>query len=487
MKKQNIVLLTITALISLFIFSYISTKATTSSFTFDESFTYNFYVHNSFMDIISHRHPYTNNHLLNSLFMKYSELAFGNSELALRLPNLLMLLVFFTYLFLLFKKSNPILSLSIFALVATNIYLIDFFGLARGYGISIGFMMMSIYHLIESFNSTKKKHLILFHVSAVLTILSHFTMLDFYVAALFVFNLIKFLETKFIFKEKYSFYKTNKINIIAFLLSLIVLYEPVRRVVKFNVFDSGGKLGFMEDTINSIVNTTFINIPINSIETKALQILILLLLLIPFFIILRKTILRNQDFFKNYKALIAVNLILLIVLSETVFQHYLFKTDYLAGRFALFIYPLFMLNVAFLFEYIIRKRFLNIILGGLFTLAILSTFNFYTHRNCYACGEWTYDMETKNAMQAFVSDQKNNELKQDSVKLGVNWLFEPTVNFYRQTWYINKLAPVTRKTIKSNCDYYYILNSDLDSLNIKNYKIIFSSKNTNTVLIRSSD
>ncbi|MGZ4054456.1 MAG: glycosyltransferase family 39 protein [Bacteroidia bacterium] len=439
------------------------------------------------MDIISHKHPYSNNHLLNSLFIKYSEKLFGTSEFSLRLPNLLMLLVFFTYLFLLLKKCNRILGVSIFILICTNVYLIDFFGLARGYGISIGFMVMSLYHFIESFKGNEKKHLIFFNLSAMFTILSHFTTLDFYAAALFIFNLIKFIETKFILNQKFNFLKTNKINIILFLCILIVLYEPVRRVTTFNVFDSGGKLGFMADTMTSLVNITFINIPLGPFEVLFFQVIFLLLLFIPLLIILRNTIRRSEDFYKNFKPLIISNLLLLIILSETILQHYLFKTDYLGGRFSLFLYPLFILNVTFLLDYIIKIRYLNILVSVVVLLAGLSIFNFYNHINLYACGEWTYDMETKNAVKELVADQKNTDTKHP-IKLGVNWLFEPTANFYRQIWHINNLLPIDRQTIKSNCDYYYIFKSDLDTmnLNLKNYKIIFSSERTNSILIKNN-
>src|ERR1051326_42770 len=125
------------------LFFYIAIKASISSFTHDESFTYLHYPHDTFMNIISYKNFYTNNHILNSLLMKYSELLFGSSEFALRLPNLLLFIVYMIYSYLLFRKTNQFLSVAIFILLCANSSLIDLFGLARGYGLSFGFMLMS--------------------------------------------------------------------------------------------------------------------------------------------------------------------------------------------------------------------------------------------------------------------------------------------------------------------------------------------------------
>ncbi|MBL4755183.1 MAG: hypothetical protein JKY52_16510, partial [Flavobacteriales bacterium] len=142
----------LTVVIGTVIFLYLLTKSSVSSFTHDESFTYLHFCHNSFMDIISYKNWYSNNHLLNSLFMKYSEQLFGSSEIALRLPNLLLLLVYMVYGHLLFRRTSQLLAVAVFVLLCTNILLIDLFGLARGYGMSCGFMLMSLYHFMQSFN-----------------------------------------------------------------------------------------------------------------------------------------------------------------------------------------------------------------------------------------------------------------------------------------------------------------------------------------------
>lgn len=485
MKKRTVLSIICASLVSAAVFLFIAVKANGSSFTHDESYTYNFYVHTGFMDIISHKNSYTNNHLLNTLMMKYSEILFGSSELALRIPNLLMLLVFFIYLFLLFKRSNQLLGISFFIIVFTNSALIDFFGLARGYGISIGFMIMSLYHLIESFHSRKNVHLILFNIAALMAILGNFTMLDFYISALVVFNCVKYFEARFVLREKFNVYKTNKTNGIMLLFMMVILYEPVRRVIIYNQFDFGGTTGFMNDTLHALVLTIFPNVQMGLTQLFIIKLLILLLVSIPLLILIKQTLSHKTEFLENNKPLIVANLVLLLIFLEIILQHLLFKTDYLIGRFALFLFPLFILNLFFLLEYSLKFKFRNGILGLCILAAVVSAFRFYHYADLYSCAEWSYDMETKNAVKALTAWHESNGTKRQNVKLGINWLFEPTINFYRTILDINWLLPVDRKELTSTSDYYYIFKEDLENLQLKKYKIILSFDKTNTVLVKN--
>ena len=417
--------------------------------------------------------------------MKYSDRIFGNSEISLRLPNLLMLLVYFIYTYLILRKSNPVLCIAIFILMATNTALIDFFGLARGYGMSVGFMIMSLYHLMASFHGHRNVNLILFNIGALLAILSNFTMLSFYLSALLVFNMVTFAECRGNSREKFNFFRINKVNIVLFFLLFVVLYEPVRKAVKFNTFNFGGKQGFVTDTVSSLIYHMFMNVNLTSIGMVLLQVSILLIVIVSSMLIIIHIYRSDHTFIARSRALIMVNLIILSISFESIIQHYILKTDYLIGRFSLFLFPLFILNLGFLFEYLVEFRIRFFIQGLAVSLAILSVSNFYLNRNLYACAEWGYDMETKNAVAALMADRQNNPSDKQKMKMGINWLFEPTINFYRQTQNIGWLLPVDRNGLTECDDYDYIFNADSGMLKNKSHSVIFSSEKTNTVLIRN--
>ena len=89
-------------------------------------------------------------------------------------------------------------------------------------------------------------------------------------------------------------------------------------------------------------------------------------------------------------------------------------------------------------------------------------------------------------IQKLVTSRGINDSDSGKIKLGVNWLFEPTVNFYRQTMGIDWLLPVDRSGIKKNDDYYYIFKDELNQLNPLDYEVIFEFKRTNTWLLKNN-
>jgi hypothetical protein len=488
LQKKSISSLLI-LLIGILIISYISTKATISSFTHDESYSYTRYVHTSFMDILTYKIPFTNNHILNTLLMKFFESVFGSSELALRIPNIILLFVFLFYIFLFFKKDNEIIGLCMFVFMCSNFYLMDFFGLARGYGLSIGFMSMSLYHLLQSFQANKNRNLLLFNIGAFLSVLSNFVLLYFYLAALVVYNIyvliihFRFLENQ---NKKYNFLKINWINFISFVYTAIVIYEPLRKIHKYKIIDFGGTDGFMKDTVTSLIYKYFNNYIITPSEILYIKIVILIPVILSFFLIVKNLYQAKKEFFENAKELIIVNLILLIIPLETIVQHYLLNSNYLVERFALFLFPLFVLNIAFLIDYWlkIKNRYRIFIFSVAIILALLSVTNFYKGMNLNYCADWGYDAETKNAVKELIADHNKVNSFNLKTKIGINWLFEPAINFYRQTWDIDWLQVADRNGLTANDDYCYIFKTELDTLKHKNYTIIFSSDKTKTALIR---
>jgi hypothetical protein len=467
-------------LVCIIVLSSDVTKARFSSFTHDESFSYLRFVPHSIGEIISGKDAFANNHVLNTICMKGSEKLLGNSELALRLPNLLMLIVYFIYTFLFFRKTGPVLFVSMFVIMTTNIPLNDFFGLARGYGLSIGFMMMSLYHLVNSFKDNNDRQLLLFNLAAFLAIASNYSMIMFYMAALLVFNLILIMDRLGVRR----LIRLNHVNIIFFLLFVVILFGPVKNTLRANAYDSGGQQDFIRDTLSSIIYHVFTNVHRHSPYIIPLQIIIIFVLSISLLVTIRNTRQGNKAFYTRSRALMVVNLVFLTIAMETTLLHWVLKTDYLIGRFALFLLVLFILNIGFLMEYFLDSRFRTHIQILAVVLALLSVSNFYINRKPYSVFEWEYDSETKNAVLALIRDHQNDEIKKDTIKIGNDWVFEPTLNFYRQTWNIRWLLPADREGLTERDDYEYILNDDPGKLKNKNYSVIFSSEQSNTMLIK---
>ena len=462
---------------------YIIYKASHTSFTHDESYTYTHYVHQGFMDIVSYKTPYTNNHILNTVLMKYCELLFGSSELSLRLPNILAFILYSIFIILLLYKYIPKLMFPFYLLMVLNPHLLDFFALARGYGLSFAFLLMSLYYLSLYFTSKQNKHLILFNVGAFLAVMSNFSLLNYYVAALIVYNIVSYVVLKIdSTSNNYHFYKQNKINIVSVILSGMVLYEPLRRISKMSLLDFGGKNGFMEDTVGTAIYSFFYEMYVTPFLENIFKVFIVSVVALTLIIILKAIVQRNITLFNAHISLVLINLILIAIVAITIAQHLILGNDYYIHRFALFFYPIFILNFIFLLNYFFQlSKTTSVSISYL--CAILALFNIYINHNTAFYKDWKIDSDVKSMMQNLVLEHEKYPNK--NIRLGINWLFEPGVNFYRYTWDLKWLNPAHRRGISKYDDYFYILNTDKEYMDLSNKPLVYKNEQTGAVLLKN--
>lgn len=122
----------------------------------DEINSFFFYIKTyDFIPFIAHNDA--NNHFLNSLLSSLFYYVFGDKIIFLRIANVLSSIIFFYYLcrVSLFLNSKLFSKLLYITLISST-YLIDFFILSRGYGLSISFFTASIFYLVK-FNKDKTR------------------------------------------------------------------------------------------------------------------------------------------------------------------------------------------------------------------------------------------------------------------------------------------------------------------------------------------
>ncbi len=462
---------------------YIIYKASHTSFTHDESYTYTHYVHQGFMDIVSYKTPYTNNHILNTVLMKYCELLFGSSELSLRLPNILAFILYSIFIILLLYKYIPKLMFPFYLLMVLNPHLLDFFALARGYGLSFAFLLMSLYYLSLYFTSKQNKHLILFNVGAFLAVMSNFSLLNYYVAALIVYNIVSYVVLKIdSTSNNYHFYKQNKINIVSVILSGMVLYEPLRRISKMSLLDFGGKNGFLEDTVGTAIYSFFYEMYVTPFWETIFKVFIVSVVVLTLIIILKAIVQRNITLFKAHISLVLINLILIAIVAITIAQHLILGNDYYIHRFALFFYPIFILNFIFLLNYFFQLSKTTCVSIS-YLCASLALFNIYINHNTAFYKDWKIDSDVKSIVQNLILEHQKYPNK--NIQLGINWLFEPGVNFYRYTWDLKWLNPAHRRGISKYDDYFYILNTDKEYMDLSNKPLVYKNEQIGAVLLKN--
>lgn len=461
-------------LISVLLLLFVAYKAAITSFTHDESYTYLHYVNLRFLDILNFKNSYTNNHILNTIFMKFSEMTLGTSEFTLRLPNIIAFFVYSTFTYFILKMHNRVLMLPVFLIMTLNPFLLDFFGLARGYGVSIALMIVCIYYLLKYFDKNgKNSDLWIFNLAALLSVLANFTLLNFYVAVIVTFNIIIIVNSQLKVndqEEKLNLFKKNKVNIISIIISFLILFIPIKRLVNSSVLNYGGNN--LLSTFKSQVYNTYYS---NGNPEKYIDIITyfsISIVVISFLIVLINYMVKNKQFFIQYKGLAIVNLILIIILLETVVQHYLLHNDYFKGRFGLFLYPLIVLNFGFLMYYSLSGKLKYLIIIFCYIIAIPIVMNFYSNANIESYNDWSYDQGTRQMLTELENHIVSNNGRKENIQLGINWLFEPTVNFYKETKELKWLKTATREGLKENDDYVYVFDKNFETTD----KPIFTSE-----------
>lgn len=134
--------LTAAAALSLGVFVVV--RAIRVPLTFDEAGTYQRYLAADFVSIFDFE--LATNHFLNTVLAKACYLAFGDTEVALRAPNLVGYAMYAGFSVLLLRAlTRRVIMFAGFLLLNLNPYLLDFFGLCRGYGLSLGFLMGALF------------------------------------------------------------------------------------------------------------------------------------------------------------------------------------------------------------------------------------------------------------------------------------------------------------------------------------------------------
>jgi len=133
---------------SLFVLVFVILNAVRISFSHDEATTFLNYLSGDIFQLFNFISP--NNHFLNTVLAKIFYVFGGNREWILRLPNVLGYVMYLAFSFLLVHKwTKKTLAATGFLLLNLNPYVLDFFSLCRGYGLSMAFMVAGLFFYVS--------------------------------------------------------------------------------------------------------------------------------------------------------------------------------------------------------------------------------------------------------------------------------------------------------------------------------------------------
>ncbi|MCE3277832.1 MAG: hypothetical protein K0S44_23 [Bacteroidetes bacterium] len=484
-RKQNSPANIVIIIIAVLLFCYTAFRAMILSITWDEAYTYIEFARNGKVLLESYDLMSANNHILNTWLMILFTKAFGVSEFVMRMP------VLFTYiLYLCFsaklagKINRKWFSVTAFIVLNVNPYMIDFFTVARGYGLSIGLMMSSLYFLYQFNSERKTRSAVISLIFAGIAVLASFVLLHYF---LVLFGLIIILT--FYYEQENSKERTGLIIkvlkkliapfLVAILLFLFVI--PITLDLKAaGALFFGGERSFWSDTISTIVDRCFYEIGYNywlQRITKAFIFLVLICSAIYFCLKFFKKQLNTNTLFLGS----CLFLISFCCLS-TVVQHHLMGTAYLLDRTALFLVILFSLIFVFFITELSAQSPLSVYL--VHVSAAFMLIHFFLCCNLTYVLEWRFDANTKE-MLSDLNEIKAVPKGKETVSVGIPLIFHPATNFYRELKDYSWLNTTWRKETNNMLhDYFCISKNDLKGFNMDSLQIIKTYPGTGNMLAR---
>jgi hypothetical protein len=351
-----------------------------------------------------------NHHWLNSWSMQFCGWIFGESSLSLRLPNLIAhaaYLYFTARLALLVRRD--LFAVPVFILLNAHPYLLDFFSLARGYGLALGTLAGSVYFLLAYAREQRTKQLLLCIFFVSLSVISNFVMLNFFFVLAGVLALLIITGTKQVKKIHFA---------ILVLCCGAVLLPVIPHVLHLRAANSlaFGNSSFWNETISGLCWGILYDAPYaggNPFCSARPSIIVLTILIIVF----------NAILFYRGKPLAWVRSnsgLSFMLFSGTILfmlaQNVLFKTPFPPGRASLFLLVLFLLALLFsISEFFKNVKIPKIIFTFLFLPVLL---HFIARFNLESVYEWRQASGTRAALERITAVHDANPGKSISVVTG---------------------------------------------------------------------
>jgi hypothetical protein len=387
---------------------------------------------------------------MNTWLMYLSYHLFGAKEIFLRLPNVLAFILYsiFTYK-LLIKINNMFLMLLGASFLLLNPYLLDYFSLARGYGLSLGFGLASLFFLLRQ-NSLNiyKDYIKAFSLSLLFSLFSsysNFVFINLNIALIIVY----LIELYFLVENKTIQLTKKKIGAILLILGLNFIFISIiigqlLFLKNNNQLYFGDNKGFIDSTLTILIHRSIYF----SYYGEYFWIGIRQIIIAVYFIAI-----IYQLCCKVCSPLTRITLLLSLMIFGSILQHYIFDTLYLVERTSLVFIPLFGFFIYYLFLDVYSKLVKNKIVKISFNLFILLVlclpigWHLINNLNLKYFKDWKYDAHDKDIMKIIDENHKNCVHKAEKITISNTWLFEPSIYYYRDLFSMDYINVPNRRTI----------------------------------------
>lgn len=329
--------------ISILLYIFLIIRAMTVQMTNDEISTFFLYIQTG--DFVPFIHVSDgNNHLLNTVLTYFFYHLFGSSSFVLRLANLLFAPLYFYFCY---KISEQIISKFLgwvfFLVMVFTLHIIEFHALSRGYGLSLTFLVGSLWQLIIGIRNSKTKNIFISFLYAFLSSCAILTITYSYVLIVgfsFFFFLANHKKIKI----------SDWLKYICFGILPIIFLLAFSFFIKSNgAYFDGNKQGMWASTFKTFI------MPLGDLGfewSDYYMILLTIILIVPFLINLILIILKGKKAF-SYHLIFPYLFFGNIVI--TIFSVKFLGLVYPGDRMAFYFYPILVGSIIFLIDAAIRS------------------------------------------------------------------------------------------------------------------------------------
>ncbi|MCG6167485.1 hypothetical protein [Leptospira sanjuanensis] len=456
---------------------YIVSRAILVPITHDEAFTILKHVPNSYSVILGLRiapvEEFANNHSLNTASIKFLISYFPMSELVVRFPNILagfvFIIIFLTILIRLEIKDWTLSVLFLYGI--SSPLLLEFFALARGYGLSISLFFAGYFFWLTIDRDQSSRFFLRLSVAGIFFSLALIANLSiaFAILGVALTEIVQFIVE--LNKNKNGTEGFNRIRIVKLLTRYAISIFPALFLLnkvygktlpiakQQNLFYVQNREGYLTGTLPSIARDWT---PILTKENQILYSKICLFIFLPavLFFIYRLLIRKDLQQYKYQKDLLVAGTFFFVSVSPSVMDIF-FHTGFPYERTALYILPIYALFLSVLIRSLgesenLLIRFYRYLLIFLMTLTIaLSLFTFNVRKTNY----WSYDSTSRVQYLALKKDVNHlPQIKEKRISVGVDWLLEPSLNYYFIQEKDNKFLSVNRESpLNPKFDYVFLI------------------------------
>ena len=389
LTRSRLSLLFLYVLVTLVLWVFVWMHAFSMDITHDEAYSFRLVKTNYFIAMFGT----ANTHWLNSFFMKIFNLVFGDAPGWLRLHSILAFPLFSLAVFRLGRLINGLpVQLIFYALVLFNPYVLDFFSLARGYGLALTFQAWSLVYFVKAsgsaFNYRAWLMVVAMSALAIASNLSYFyTVIG--MAGCYVFRL---RENSY---EQEIPVRTKYLPLTLFVVLLLFAIADLLFIKYY-----GKDLGYGGET--DLIGSLFGSVWEGSLYGSAYGSLLPVLTYTAFFGTLLACAYYSFRLLRSRKVstgfMIAVPLISILLLN--IIFHVFFKNPFLYGRTALQWYVPGLLLICFAAgERLPAPAPVRLVGAGMaLAIPLIAAAHFYYHANPYRCFEWTLQTHTHQAL-----------------------------------------------------------------------------------------